>query len=238
MAARPWYLPLALTLLLSACTAWKVDYRRARAEKAHPRGPVPVLAGKRCAGETCRCRGPRDPAENPPPAAGSKRIEIRLWALDGTVKLDSPSAGHFEASGAEEACFYVDLATNLSHDFHLDSQEGRTDGGVTPHLHIAEYGPAGPYWYDILDVTCGRADAGCDLDSAKAWGEAWRETRKRGRIEPCGSISVSGLKWTTSGGSQADKGGPLRDFETSFALDVRKYATEFPPGASQCQFKP
>jgi hypothetical protein len=236
MAARPWSLPLALALLLSACTAWKVDYRRARAQKASPRGPVPVLAGKRCHDGACRCRGPRDAAEEPPPAAGSKRIEIRLSALDGRVKLDSPSAGHFEQEGGEEACFYVDLAVNLSHDFHLDSEEGRTDGGVTPRLRIAEYGPAGPYWYDILDISCGQGASGCNLESAREWGEAWRAQRKRGRLDPCGSISVSGLKWTTSGGSQAEKGGPLRDFEASFALDVRKYATEFAPGASQCQF--
>jgi hypothetical protein len=238
MAARPWYLPLALALFLSACTTWKVEYRRARAEKAYPRGPVPALAGKRCADGVCRCRGPRDPAESPPPAAGRKRIEIRMSAVNGHIKLDSPSTGHFEQGGAEEACFYLDLDVNLSHDFHLDSEEGRTDAGVTPHVHIAEYGPAGPYWYDIVDIHCGLGASACTLESAKDWGEAWKATRKRGRLEPCGSINVSGLKWTTSGGSEADKGGPLRDFEASFALDVRKFATEYPPGASECKIKP
>jgi hypothetical protein len=225
-------------LLLSACTTWKVEYRRARAEKAVPRGPAPVLAGKRCAEGVCRCRQPGDAAEHPPPAAGKKRIEVRLSAVDGIIKVDSPSAGHFEQAGEQEACFYVDLDVNLSHDFHLDSQEGRTDGGMTPHLHIAEYGPAGPYWYDILDVHCGIGSGACTLEAAKDWGDTWQATRKRGRLEPCGSISVSGLRWTTSGGSQADKGGSLRDFEASFSLDVRKFATEFPPGASECQVKP
>jgi hypothetical protein len=238
MAARPWYLPLALALFMSACTTWKVEYRRARAEKAHPRGPVAVLAGKRCAGAACKCRGPRDPAENPPPAAGQKRIEIRISAANGQVKLDSPSAGHFEQTGPEEACFYVDLAAGLSHDFHLDSQEGRVSGGVVPHVHIAEYGPAGPYWYDIVDIACGLGARGCDLTLAREWGESWLATRKRGRLEACGSISVSGLKWTTSGGEDADKGGLLRDFETSFSLEVRTFATEYPPGASECRIKP
>ena len=197
-----------------------------------------MLAGKRCADGLCRCRGAHDPAESPPPAAGSKRIEIRLSAVNGEIKLDSPSAGHFAQSGAQEACFYVDLDINVRHEFHLDSQEGSGEVGVTPHLHISEYGPAGPYWYDIVDIACGLGAASCTLESAKDWGETWTATRKRGRLEPCGSINVSGLKWTTSGGSEADKGGSLRDFEASFALDVRKYATEFPPGAAECQIKP
>jgi hypothetical protein len=238
MAARPWSLLLALALLVSACTTWKVEKRRAWAEQAHQRGPVPVLAGKRCADGVCRCRGTHDPAESPPPATGRKRIEIRMSAVGGDIRLDSPSAGHFAQEGAQEACFYVDLDVNLSHDFHVDSQEGHTDVGVTPHVHISEYGPAGPYWYDILDVACGAGAGACTLEAAKEWGETWKATRKRGRLEACGSINVSGLKWTTSGGPGADKGGPLRDFEASFALDVRKFATEFPPGATECQIKP
>jgi hypothetical protein len=238
MAARPWSLLLVLALAASACTAWKVEHRRAWAEQAHQRGPVPVLAGKRCKDGVCRCRGAHDPAESPPPPAGKKRIEIRMSAFNGDIRLDSPSAGHFAQEGAQEACFYVDLDVDLIHDFHVDSQEGRIGAGVTPHMHIAEYGPTGSYWYDILDVACGLGASVCTLESAKDWGERWKATRKRGRLEPCGSISVSGLRWTTSGGSDADKGGALRDFEASFALHVRKYATEFPPGASECQIKP
>jgi hypothetical protein len=222
---------------MSACTTWKVEHRRALAEQAHPRGPTPALVGKRCTDMGCRCRGPRDPGEEPPPPPGKKRIEIRLSAMSGHIKLDSPSAGHFEQAGPEEACFYVDLEANLSHDFHLDSQEGRPDSGVTPHLHIAEYGPAGPYWYDILDIACGSGARVCDLPSAREWGESWMAVRRRGRLEACGSISASGLKWTTSGGEEADRGGRLRDFEANFSLDVRTFATQFPPGAAECQIK-
>jgi len=236
MAARPCYLPLLLLALAwSGCTAWKADLRRSQAQAAYARGPVPVLAGQRCADGHCRCRGTGDPAEKPAPPAGFKRIEIRLSAANGRVALDSPSAGHFEQSGPQEACFYVDLAIGVAHDFHLDSQEERTGGGVVPHLRIAEYGPAGPYWYDILDIQCGAGTSGCTLESARDFGYLWLEHRKRGRLDACGSISVTGLKWTPSGGEDAYKGGALRDFEADFSLEVRKYATELPPGAPECR---
>ncbi|MBN2577061.1 MAG: hypothetical protein JXP73_21035 [Deltaproteobacteria bacterium] len=234
MAARPWSLPLGVAFLLSACTTWKVDHRRASSQKAHERGPVALLVGKRCTDASCRCRVHGDDAEDPPPLAGKKRVEIRMSAMGGKVTLDSPSAGHFEQSGPQDACFYVDLEVGLLHDFHLDSQEDRKGGGVVPHVRVAEYGPKGPYWYDILDIACGLGARGCDLDSAREWGNSWLARRKRGRLDACGSIVVSGLRWTTSGGEAADKGGLLRDFEVQFALDVKTFATEFPPGATEC----
>jgi hypothetical protein len=238
MAARPRSLLLAVVFFLSACTTWKVEYRRKHAQKAHERGPVPLLAGKRCADSMCRCRVRGDHAEEPPPPAGKKRIEIRMTAANGREALDSPSAGHFEAVGPEEVCFYVDLDIDLVHDFHLDSQEERAGGGVAPHVHIAEYGPAGPYWYDIVDVSCGLGARSCDLELAREWADGWLVKRKRGRLDPCGSMVVSALKWTTSGGEEAQKGGLLRDFEASFSLEVKRFATEFPPGAPECQKKP
>jgi len=161
-----------------------------------------------------------------------------MSAANGRVALDSPSAGHFEHAGLEEACYYVDLEVSLIHDFHLDSQEGESGRGVTPHVHISEYGPAGPFWYDIVDITCGTGARGCDPSLARDWGESWLASRRRGRLEPCGSIVVTGLKWTTSGGQAAENGGLLRDFEATFSLEVKKFATQFPPGATECQIKP
>ena len=223
--------------MASACAAWKVEYRRSQAQKAYPRGPVPNLVGKRCGDATCRCRGPRDPAEDALPPAGKKRIEIRISAANGKAALDSPSAGHFEQTGPQEACFYVDLEVEFLHDFHFDSREERDGSGVVPYVHIAEYGPAGPYWYDIVDIACGQGARGCDLDLAREWADGWLAKRKRGRLDPCGSLVVSGLRWTTSGGEEAHKGGLLRDFEATFSLDVKTFATQFPPGAAECQVK-
>ena len=161
-----------------------------------------------------------------------------MSATNGQVSLDSPSVGHFEHAGPQEACFYVDLEVGLIHDFHLDSQEGEFGSGVTPHVHISEYGPAGHFWYDVVDVACGAGTHGCDLTLARDWGQSWVAKRKRGRLDACGSMVVSGLKWTTSGGQALENGGLLRDFEATFSLDVKKFATQFPPGASECEFKP
>jgi hypothetical protein len=161
-----------------------------------------------------------------------------MSAAGGRVSLDSPSAGHFEQAGPEEACFYVDLEASLIHDFHQDSEEGVSGRGVTPHVHISEYGPAGPYWYDIVDIACGAGTRGCDPALAREWGDSWLTKRKRGRLDACGSIVVTGLRWTTSGGQAAEDGNLLRDFETTFSLEVKKFATQFPPGAAECQIKP
>ncbi len=204
----------------------------------HAPGPAPALAGKRCRGAVCRCRAPGDLAEIPPPPAGKKRIEIRLSAPGGTVVLDSPTVGHFERTGPEAACYYVDLPVSKIYHFHMHSHEATEGGGVAPKVHIGEYGPAGPYWYDILDVSCGVGSHGCDPILAREWGQGWVAHRRRGRLDPCGSIVVTGLRWSTSGGLAMQDGGLLRDFDTDFSLEVKKFATQFPPGASQCQIQP
>ena len=170
----------------------------------------------------------------PPPPKGFKRIEIRMSANNGTVALEAPTIGRFEQSGPEMACFYIDLPVSKIQSFHLDSQEASHGSGVTPHVHISEYGPAGPYWYDILDVACGVGARGCDIYQARDWGQSWVANRRRGRLDACGSIVVTGLKWYTSGGEASEDGGLLSDFLTDFSLEVKKFATEFPPGAPQC----
>jgi len=157
-----------------------------------------------------------------------------MSAAFGKVALDSPTVGHFEQEGREEACFYVDLPVSQVYDFHLDSREATEGGGVGPDVVIREYGPAGPYWYDIVKFACGIGDRTCDLDLARAWGQDWLDQRKRGRLDPCGSIVVTGLRWSTSGGQSSQHGGALRDFVVDFALDVKKFETQFRPHASQC----
>lgn len=244
MATRPWSLLFLLALLVPACATEKVGSGatstagqgfNAAQNIDRLRGPAPILAGKRCTGETCNCRTSSDAAETQPPPLGLKRIEIRISAVGGKVTLDSPTVGHFEHSGAQEACFYVDLPVSRIHDFHLETHEAVLADGVAPRVHISEYGPAGPFWYDIVDVTCGLGERRCDPELARAWGDGWLAQRKRGRLDACGSIVVIGLKWRTSGGQAAMNGGLLRDFLSDFSLEVKKFATEFPPGAAQCR---
>lgn len=157
-----------------------------------------------------------------------------MSVANGKATLDAPTLGRFQHSGPQEACYYVDLPAGKVQSFHLDSQEEAHGSGLTPHVRISEYGPAGHYWYDIVDIACGSGTRGCDVYLAREWGQSWVANRKRGRLDACGSIVVTGLKWYTSGGEASEDGGLLRDFLTDFSLDVKKFATEFPPGAAEC----
>jgi hypothetical protein len=241
MAARPWCLLITLALPGLACATAGGEGESSR--PAPPTGGTvessatltPALAGKRCHDGVCVCRGPHDAAEETPPLAGFKRIEIRLSAANGKVALELPGLGRFEHGSPDEACFYLDLPVSKAQPFHLDAQGNARTTGVTPHLHISEYGPAGPYWYDILDVACGAGTRGCDPSLAREWGQSWLTNRKRGRLDACGSIVVTGLKWYSSGGEAPENGGLLRDFLVDFSLEVKKFATEFPPGAAECK---
>jgi hypothetical protein len=235
MAARPRYLLFAFALFAATCATGKPEAGKGKRAVEVERGPEPVLTSRHCTDGACVCRGLGEKKEDPPPAPGTKRIEIRLSANHGSLTLDSPTAGHFEHAGEEEACYYIDLDINTLYTFHLASKEAREGGGVVPMVHISEYGPIGHFWYDIVDVSCGLGDRGCDPGLARAWGQSWLDKRKRGRLEACGSMVVVGLKWSTSGGQAEANGWLLRDFNADFGIEVKKFATEFPPGSPECQ---
>jgi hypothetical protein len=193
------------------------------------------LAGARCkGGPPCACRQRNgDVAESSPPDEAHKRFEIRLGALGGSATLDSPTLGHF-ASGSDEACFYIDVLPGTTNDLTFTARSATAEGGVAPELQIAEYGPKGPWWYDILQVQCATGPGGrCNRDSAEAWGSE-AKTRKRGRIEPCGSAVISHLRWDTSGGTGERELGLFRDFTVQFTMEVKRFATQFHPGATEC----
>jgi hypothetical protein len=192
------------------------------------------LAGARCQGGQCRCRGSRDNAETAPPAADHKRFEIRMSAAAGEIVLTSPTLGRLHHDGREEACFYVDLPAGSSHEFVIESREAHKSQGLTPSVRFAEYGPKGPWWYDVLTVGCGAGEKRCDRDAAREWEASWLTKRKRGRLDACGSTVVSALRWDTSGGQHMQDGGLLRDFHVQFVLQVKAFATELPPRDPRC----
>jgi len=152
---------------------------------------------------------------------------------DEHAVLASSTLGRFEASGAGEHCFYTDVVPGTRHDLVFLSTEEAPGHGVAPTLKISEYGPAGPWWYDILEVTCAGGQGTCDRDAAEDWIKRQRVT-KRGRVDPCGSMVVSRLHWQSSGGQAERDGGRFRDFGVSFSLDVKRFATQFAPGATEC----
>jgi hypothetical protein len=194
------------------------------------------LAGARCSGgpgAPCACRQKNgDVAETRPPDADHKRFEIRLGATGGGATLDSPTLGHF-AADSDETCYYIDVLPGTTQQVTFTARAATKEGGVAPRLDLAEYGPKGPWWYDILSVRCSGPGDRCNRDAADAW-SAEAKTRKRGRIEPCGSTVISHLRWDTSGGTGDRELGMFRDFTVDFTMEVKRYATEFHPGATEC----
>lgn len=204
---------------------------------AAPAAPAGVtsatLAGKRCQGTRCACRpaGANQP-EADPPGEGFKRFEIRMSAVGGRASLDGPSLGAM-AAGEDETCFYVDLPGGSKHDFVFAARASNPDLGLSPVLRIAEYGPAGPWWYEVFAVECGGPTGKCDRAGAEDWKQA-AQGKKRGRIDPCGSAVVTRIGWETSGGLGERDGGTFRDFTVSFSMEVKRFVTQFAPGSSSC----
>jgi hypothetical protein len=195
--------------------------------------PSMPLAGARCKDGHCACRAAEDEPEKRPPAEGQKRLEIRMSADGGDALLDAPGLGRLTSSGPQEACFYLDVPAGGTQSFTFTVVADRADRGVGPHLAVTEYGPAGPYWYRTLAITCAGANARCDRNGADAWGRGLA-TRKRGRLDPCGSMVVTGLKWETSGSEAERNGGFFRDFIVRFDVEAKKFATKFAPGSTEC----
>jgi hypothetical protein len=194
------------------------------------------LAGSRCGrgpGEPCACRDPRgDPAEKPAPDEGHKRFEIRMSAEGGFATLDSPTLGHFAARDIE-ACYYVDVVPGITSDVRFVAKEAWPGKGLGPTLEITEYGPKGPWWYQVLHVHCSGPGGRCNRDAADVWGKDIK-TRKRGRIDPCGSAVLTHLAWDTTGGVGDPELGLFRDFTVTFTMEVKRFATQFRPGSTEC----
>lgn len=220
-------------------------------------GTTLTLAGARCTSASCRCRQPgQDDEETSPPAVGSKRFEIRMSADGGMASFDLSDLGHVAtpvpvtagtdtATPAEtrpvdgggiavkETCAYIDVPAGSTHDAVFVARESRRGAGVAPRLSIAEYGPQGPFWYDVVAVTCDGAGGRCDRRAADEWGAVARQ-RKRGRLDPCGSTVISKLLWETSGGQAQRDGGFFRDFTVKFTAEIKRFATQFAPGSTEC----
>jgi hypothetical protein len=156
-----------------------------------------------------------------------------MSAVGGSATLDSPTLGHFSADNSD-TCFYVDVLAGTTSDVTFTARSETAEGGTAPHLEISEYGPKGPWWYEILQVQCESGPGGrCNREAADAWG-AEAKTRKRGRIDPCGSAVISHLRWDTSGGTGERELGLFRDFSVLFTMEVKRFATQFHPGATEC----
>jgi hypothetical protein len=203
-------------------------------DRASPETPAPKLAGSRCDGAGCTCRQAGDDAEKEPPAEGNKRLEIRLSIDQGEGVLESPTLGKFSGAGARETCYYLDVPVGSKAALTFTGRAAHPDRGFTPRLKISEYGPAGPWWYEIFSLECAGVSGRCDKPGADNWGDEIVRNRKRGRNDPCGSLVVTGLNWETSGGLHARDSGYYRDFVVRFDIDVKRFATKFAPHSTEC----
>jgi hypothetical protein len=205
------------------------------AARAAARTPPPRLSSARCpsGAESCRCRGEDEAEEDPPPRAGTKRFEARLSADEGEASLYIPEIGTLAASGARERCFYFDLPAGSMTAATFRSRATSPARGFTPRLRVAEYGPSGPYWYETFFLECSGADGRCDKAGAERWAEGARRV-KRGRVDPCGSAVVSKLHWETSGAESRRDGGYFHDLDVRLQLEVKRFATQFAPGSTEC----
>lgn len=197
--------------------------------------PEPKLVGARCpAGQpSCNCRKPGDDAETAPPPEGMKRLEIRMSVHGGEGLLESPGAGRFAVSGVKDTCFYVDVPAGSKSSYNFQARASNPDAGHTPRLSIWEYGPAGPFWYEIFSFDCVGVGGKCDAAGAADW-QGRLKSRKRGRMDPCGSLVVTGLDWQTSGGLAHRDNGYYRDFSVRFDVEVKKFPTQFAPHSTEC----
>src|SRR5688572_7794855 len=100
---------LSLVFALSACSG-------SDKTTTFPPAPQPAtaasLAGHRCTGATCACRGEGedDATEQQPPAEGLKRFEFRVGTVTGMawVTVDQKEVLYKDVQRAED-CFYLDL---------------------------------------------------------------------------------------------------------------------------------
>jgi hypothetical protein len=237
MTSRPWAWLAAILSCTCASSPQKSDPEVAvvrHVDKTVGGAATTPLAGARCKGRrSCSCRSSADEAETEPPPEGMKRLEIRLGADGGAAALDG-GLGHFESVGPQESCFYVDVPAGHTTDVAFQAHADGPQTGVAPRFRLAEYGPKGPYWYEIIDVECKGQQGRCDRQGADAWAARNLKERKRGRLDPCGSAVVTKLAWDTSGGQADRDGGLFRDITVRFALEVKKFATQFAPGSTEC----
>ena len=156
-----------------------------------------------------------------------------MSASGGRIAAASDALGRFEVQGAQTRCLYVDLLTGSTTKLSVTATADDKTTGVLPEFSLVEYGPSGPFWYETLNVQCQGKYGQCDRQGADSWQDSL-SSRKRGRVDPCGSAVVKSLRWDTSG-RQSDRDGEFfHDFTVSFDMEIKSFATRFAPGSTEC----
>ena len=189
--------------------------------------------GARCpAGDAarCTCRKPGDDAENEPPAEGQKRLEIRLSVDggEGALRVAHPRPVHRERACTKPASTWT--CPRAARPAATSSAGPPTPTPASrPRLTISEYGPEGPYWYEIFAFECVGVGGRCDRAGADAWGARPQDAQARTHR----SLRLAGGDRPGLG----DLGRPGRSRRRAatatsrvrFDVEVKKFATQFAP---------
>jgi hypothetical protein len=184
--------------------------------------------GPRCGGAICACRPliGGDQEEPAPPAAGTKRYEIRIPLTVHPVWVNVPGAGTFYKGPerGEETCAYVDLAPGPHEITYVIEERAKTEG-FAALLRVFEYGRKTKAWYETFAVDCGLTDAACNKNGIKDWAQAVQA--KGGIIDNCSSTRFQDVKWSAN----EWEGGKLSALAVTVKLKVYKFEPNRAPKA-------
>jgi hypothetical protein len=198
------------------------------------KGPAWPVAGARCQGAACICRGVGDgksDKEDPGPPEGTKRFELRTGrGLDPTqVTIDGRPAVEKRLDLPDPSCVYIDLPPG-KHTVALRATAKEPMQGFNPSLEVAEYGVATGRYYKTLTFLCGGTNGEpCLRDDVKAVFEEWQKI-PRGLHDPCGSTRIEGAHW----GAERSPESKLEDLQLEFTMHVYRFPPKLPPGSAEC----
>jgi hypothetical protein len=224
---RAWVILSATLLLAGGCG----PATSAGGVPQYPKATDLTAAGHRCGGATCGCRPlvGGDQEEQRPPAAGTKRYEVRLPVTVHPVWVHVAGVGTFykPAERGDETCVYVDLAPG-EHEVTYKIEEREPHGGFGAILRLSEYGPKTRAWYEVFLVDCGTANGACHKSDVADWVAG--TVKRKGLVDSCSSTRFKDVRWT----ADEWEGGQLRALAVTTTLKIYKFEPTRAPG-SRCE---
>ena len=204
---------VALLAFLSGCAAGPAEGEGRGKLPAAALDPSPVtesdkaLTGTsgRCKDGVCACRPIDDygrgdrktDVEDPPPAVGMKRYELRTGRGNDEYRITVEGVGTFRKSGEdpEPACIYVDLPPGPQRvRYHVVARSPAA--GLEARLRVSEYSARYRRWYQTFAYRCGSGSGPCTKDDARDGLKAPPGV-EAGKYDRCGSTRVQGLRFFT-----------------------------------------
>ncbi len=205
--------------------------RNAGARDAH-------LAGARCKGgpgAPCACRQKNgDVAETRPPDADHKRFEIRLSAAGGGAHTRLGDAGPLRRRVRRDLLLHRRAAgDDAAGDLHRARRDEGGGRGARARISpsTGRRGPGG-----TTSCRCAATRAGRRAATATPPTPGAPRPRRASAVGSSRAARrvISHLRWDTSGGTGDRELGMFRDFKVDFTMEVKRFATEFHPGATEC----